>query len=427
MSLTKFKIERTGQHFYYDNDSGVLLDDNKKRLALPQVDPTAGDELGQFFGQKTKVNDPHTIKVTLGHGCNYSCGYCLQKDIGNPNERAANNLTPMLIKSIKRNLDLHNIERFELWGGETLLYWKDIMKIMEEFDREGMTWYIPTNGTPLLDKHIDFWMKLKGNVAIGISHDGPAHEQLRGKEFLHKKVNVFRRIQEECYPKIQFSFNSVISKTNYDLFAINDFFSNFLKKYNLKPVILNYELGRVYDEEMAQNSAHHVISGDEIPKYRKILREYLNQHLKQMKDIGYSKDGKLLANSLFHIGMGVIPFAQSLKHEKTPLLKTNCGVDDSRLISLDMMGNVKACQNTDDSFIAGSLVDLKGVVLSKIDIDRDDFCGPCPVRRLCRSSCPLDLGTAVFHTNHEIEFAHHSEIMLAAFRLLFQSDITFET
>jgi len=427
MSLTKFKIERTGEFFYYDNKSSVLLDNNKKRLALPVKDPSAEAELKGRFGRNTKDNNPETIKITLGHGCNYSCGYCMQKDIGNPDERPANGMTPMLIKNIRRNLDISETNRIELWGGETLLYWNDIQALMTEFDHEGITWYIPTNGTPLMDKHLDFFMQLKGEVAIGISHDGPAHEELRGKEFIHKKVEVFRRIQDECYPKVQFSFNPVISNTNYDLFKINDFFHSFLKENNLKPVALSYELGRVYDEQMAENSAHHVISGDDIPKYKEILRRYLSTHLEYMETNGYSRDGELLPTNLFHIGAGVVPFAQTLRHEKTPLLKTNCGADDSRLISLDLMGNVHACQNTDDSFIGGSLVDLKGAVISRITTDRDDFCGECPVARLCRSSCPLELGSAVFHTNHAIEVVHYSEILLAAFRLLFKSDISFET
>ncbi len=427
MSLTKFRIDRTGQHFYYDNTASVLLDDNKHRLYLPCIDPAAEDELSPYFGQHTKVNNPHTIKITLGHGCNYSCAYCLQKDIGNPDERPSNLLIPQLIKKIHNNLDLSSIERIELWGGETLLYWNDITRLMVEFDREGLMWYIPTNGTPLMDKHVDFWMKLKGTVAIGISHDGPAHEQLRGKEFLHKKVNILRRIQDSCYPKIQFSFNTVISKTNYDLFAIDQFFSTFLHNNNLNPTNLNYELGRVYDRDMVSNSANHIIQDDDIPKYRHILRAYLQAHTQQMSDTGYNKRGKLLTNSLFHIGLGVIPFIKSLRHETIPLIKSNCGADDSRLISLDLEGNVHACQNTDNSFVGGSITNLSGVSISRITTDRSDFCEDCCVQRLCKSSCPLQLGNAVFLANHAIEFAHYSEIQLMAFQILFESKVTQET
>lgn len=427
MSLHKFEIVRTGEHFYYSNENNGLIDDKGNHLSRPFVEPADWDQLKERFGKDTVVKNPETIKITLGHGCNYSCGYCMQKDIGNPDERPVNGLTPMLIKNIRRHLDLSDMTRIELWGGETLLYWKDMMPIMEEFDREGITWYIPTNGTPLMHKHLDFFMKLKGNVAMGISHDGPAHESTRGAEFLHKKVDIFRRIQDECGTKVQFSFNPVISRTNFDLFKINDFFVEFFAKNNLKQKQLSFELGRVYDETMAKNSTHHVIAGEDIPKYNDILTRYLDAHIEQFKTMGGTQDGPLLATNLFHTGMGVLTYARTLQEQKVPLLKTNCGVDDSKLMSMDMMGNVRTCQNTDENYTGGNLMHIKGIKIKKIDLNRDAHCGSCEVRRLCKSSCPLDLGSATFKTNCAIEKIHYRAIQKAAFKLLFNSDIVMST
>lgn len=423
MSISKFLIVRTGEHFLYDNETNGLLAPNGKHLSTPFIQPADWDDLKDRFGTDRIAKKPETIKITLGHGCNYSCGYCMQKDIGNPDERAVNGLTPMLIKNIRRHLDTSDTTRIELWGGETLLYWKDMMPIMEEFDREGVTWYVPTNGTPLMHKHLDFFMQLKGNVAMGISHDGPAHESTRGPEFLHKKVEVFKRIEQECGTKVQYSFNPVISRTNYDLFAINDFFVEFFEKNNLAPKQLSFELGRVYDETMAKNSTHHVIAGDDIPKYKDILTRYLNAHIDQFKQIGSSSSGDLLATNLFHTGMGVLPYTRTLQEQHVPLLKSNCGVDDSRLISMDMLGNVRTCQNTDDSYVSGNLMDIKGIRIKNISLNRDDHCSTCDVRRLCKSSCPLDLGSATFLTNCAVEKVHYRAIQHAAFKLLFNSDV----
>ena len=423
MSISKFEIVRTGEHFYYDNETNGLLDPNGKHLSAPFTASPDWDDLKDRFGTDRIAKNPETIKITMGHGCNYSCGYCMQKDIGNPDERAVNGLTPMLIKNIRRHLDTSDTTRIELWGGETLLYWKDMMPIMKEFDREGVTWYVPTNGTPLMHKHLDFFMQLKGDVAMGISHDGPAHESTRGPEFLHKKIDIFKRIDDECGQKVQYSFNPVISRTNYDLFLINGFFFNFFNLNTLKPRQLSFELGRVYDEEMAQNSAHHVITGDDLPIYQGILERYLYAHIFQHKTMGESKEGLLLATNLFHTGMGVLPYARTLQEQHIPLLKSNCGVDDSRLISLDMLGNVRTCQNTDDSYISGNLMDIKGIRIKNITLNRDDHCGTCDVRRLCKSSCPLDLGTATFRTNCALEKIHYRAIQQAAFKILFNSDV----
>lgn len=423
MSVSKFQITRTGEYFYYDNETNGLLNSNGKPLSQPFVEPVDWDDLRDRFGTDRIAKNPETIKITLGHGCNYSCGYCMQKDIGNPDERAVNGLTPMLIKNIRRHLDTSQTTRIELWGGETLLYWKDIMPIMEEFDHERVTWYIPTNGTPLMHKHIDFFMQLKGTVAVGISHDGPGHEMLRGPEFLHKKIEVFQRIDQECGTKIQYSFNPVISRTNYDLFKINDFFCEFFAKYGIDQRQLSFELGRVYDESLTDNSTHHVISGKDLVTYEEILRKYLAAHIEQLRTVGATKRGTLLATNLFHTGMGVLPYARTLREQHVPLLKSNCGADDSRLISMDMMGNIRTCQNTDDRYISGNLMDIKGIRIKQIKLDRDDHCGACDVRRLCKSSCPLDLGSVTFQTNCNVEKLHYRAIQQAAFKLLFDSDV----
>lgn len=426
MSFTKFKTtSKTGEpvFFHYNNANNGLYDGNMNPLSVPWTPPADWDDLKDRFGTTSLSKKPETMKVTLGHGCNYNCGYCMQKDIGNPDERPVNGMTPMLIKNIRRHLDTSEVKRFELWGGETLLYWRDIMPIMEEFDREDITWYIPTNGTPLMKKHVDFFKQLKGNVAMGISHDGPGHTSIRGPEFLHKKVDVLRQINEECNGKVQYSFNPVISRTNYDLFQINDFFGEFFDKNNLQQKGLSYELGRVYDANMAENSTHHVITGEDIPKYREILRRYLDAHIDQFRTVGETMNGKMLSTNLFNTGMGVLEYVRSMQQQKMPLLRSNCGVDDSRLISLDINGNVKTCQNTDDSYNAGNLMFIKGIQIKRVDLNRDDHCGTCEVRRLCKSSCPLDLGKAVHYTNCAIEKTHYREIQLAAMRILFGNEV----
>lgn len=421
--ISTYTLATSGIHFGYDNVTHGILNDRGAPLTLP-ADPTQDiSDLVQRFGTETKTKTPETIKISLGQGCNYSCGYCMQKDIGNPDERPPNGLTPTLIKSIRQRLDTSQTSRIELWGGETLLYWRDIVPIMEEFDRAGVTWYIPTNGTPLMEKHINFFAQLQGNVAMGISHDGPGHEQLRGKEFLHRKVDVFRQIAELPQGKVQYSFNPVISRTNYDLFAINDFFVDFLDRNNLPRKQLSYELGRVYDSTMAKNSTHHVICGPDILTYRELLLQYLRGHLSEYRAGGTPT---LLATNLFHTGLGVVPYARTLSQQRPSIVRTNCGVDDSSLLTMDMMGNVRTCQNVDETFNSGSLMHIKGIKIKQVNLTRADKdpCKSCDVKRLCKSSCPLDLGDDVFNTNCALEKVHYRTIQRVAFELLFNDAVT---
>ena len=221
-SITKF---RSGNiEFYYDNYTNGMYDKDMNPLSKP-VEPTdAYNDVIKETRSRVKSDKPFWIRILLGHACNYSCDYCMQKDIGNPDEREKITTTEQFIQQLSK-LDMSRLEKIDLWGGETFLYWKTMVDIMLAYDREGLTWFIPTNGTPLQMKHIEFFSKLKGTVTIGVSHDGPGHERLRGEEFLHKKIEILKAAQK--IDNIKFSFNPVLSRTNYNLFDINNFFYNF--------------------------------------------------------------------------------------------------------------------------------------------------------------------------------------------------------
>ena len=55
----------------------------------------------------TKNNKPYWVRILFGQACNYSCEYCLQKDIGNPDERNKIETTDKFIEQLSK-LDLSN-------------------------------------------------------------------------------------------------------------------------------------------------------------------------------------------------------------------------------------------------------------------------------------------------------------------------------
>ena len=422
-SFKKFKIERTGEYFYYCNYDNGIYDADKNPISevtLPTPEWEAvTDEVRRTLG---KSNQPHWIRILLGHACNYSCGYCLQKDIGNPDERAKITTTDRFIEQMSK-LDLSLVTKIDLWGGEPFLYWKSIVPIIEAFDRPGLTWFLSTNGTPLQMKHIEFFSKLKGDVELGISHDGPEHERLRGEEFLHKKVDVLRAIQQSR--NIRFGFNCVLTKTNFDLFKINKFFYDFIVSNNLdtNKMGIGWILGRNHDYENQLNSATHVIDKSTLDDVRNTLNRYMVAGIEQFID--QSKDHNLLKNSLFTGNMGVMPYMQTLKKQILPTITTACGVDDSRVLSLDMMGNVRVCPHTDESYISGHIEDLPNVRLQKLDFDRyEKHCGSCEVFRLCKSNCPIEVPNAVFYSNCMLEKVWHGAVQNAAFCVMFKSNVS---
>lgn len=413
MSQTAFKIEKTGEVFLYDNALNTIVGPNGKPMGLES-------ELIAADPRFDKSDTPMTIKVILGHACNYNCSYCLQKDIGNPAERPKNIMTKELIKKLQKHLDLSKLARIELWGGETFLYWNDIIEIIGALDRPGLEWYLPTNGTILKLKHADFFSRLQGKVQIGISHDGPGHESLRGPEFLDRKVDVLRALRAIG---VEYSFNAVISTTNYDLFAIDRYFHSFLDNNGLDFVPVVYELGRTY-ETGACATENHVITATQIPEYREILKAYLRRHTQEYFHNDKWTSDMLLPTSLFHFGGGVLSYAKSLRQQSPIHHYSNCGADSPGLITVDMNGNLRTCQNTNEEYIYGNVASIGTAKVQKVDYNKNDFCSDCSVLRLCNRSCPLELPFETFLINHQIENAHYTEIQLSAFELLFESPIS---
>ena len=409
-------VTASGTKFFLDNHSLVLSTADNTPLFDP-LNPYVSDP--SRFNSVKKSDKPETLRVSLGQACNYSCSYCSQRDLGDPTERPPRLASATFVDTLHRNLDLDGISRIELWGGETLLYWNDIVNIMDNLDRPGLTWYMPTNGTTLMMKHVDYLSSLKGNVALSISHDGLGHATLRGKEFLHRKVQVLKAIQDTG-GKIQYSFNPVISARNHDLLAQNAFFRSFFAEHNLEQVSMNFELCRAYGDE---GSADNVIQGSEIALYRHNLRDFLDAHLEQFKLHGSRRDQPLLMTNLFHSGFGSVPIARSFGRQKSLFVMTNCGVDDSRLISLDLEGNVRVCQNTDVRYTMGNLNDVGSIEMKGVKFRANAECSTCQVVQLCKGSCPIDTGDRNFNLNHEVEYVHYTEILMAALRLVFNQDV----
>ena len=420
-SITKFRAGNI--EFYYDNYDNGIYSSNMEPVSLVAEPTEEYKEVIKETRSRVKSNKPFWIRILLGHACNYDCDYCMQKDIGNPDEREKITTTEYFIEQLSK-LDMSRLQKIDLWGGETFLYWKTMVEIMTSFDREGLTWFIPTNGTPLSMKHIEFFKTLKSTVTIGISHDGPGHERLRGEEFLHKKVDILKAAQK--VDNIKFSFNPVLSRTNYDLIAINDFFYKFAKENELdmNKLALSWGVGHNYDYDNASGSAHHVIAGESLADFKNILDRYMDANIEQYY---HNINNGIINNSLFHGGMGVLPYVQTLKQQILPTSTTSCGVDDEGVLSIDMKGNIRTCPHTDESFIGGHIEKLEEVKLKRVDLERyENHCKSCEVFRLCKSNCPIEVPDNVFFTNCAIEKVYHRAVQLYAFRLIFGTEVVKE-
>lgn len=425
MSYSKFKLNN-GSIFYYEIETNGIYNELGEPLSLPpEKDMSFYEEARQFHGTRKKTNKPTAVRILLGHACNYSCGYCMQKDIGHPEELPSNKNLQPFIDSLEEHLDLENLERIELWGGEPFLYWNDMKPLMKYFDKKGRHFYISTNGSPLRMKHAEFFAELESTVTMGISHDGPGQERLRGED-IFDKASVIETLQtlDKMYPHVQFSFNSVISLTNYDLFAINKYFKNVADRLNLTNVKLSYTMARIYDETNSQNSADHVIKGEHLQNFKAIFEDYLTECINQLKIYGRTDKRPFLEANVFDGKLGVIDYAKTLQSQVPVTMTSGCGADASDVLSIDLQGNVRLCPHTSEKFIAGPISNLKGIRIIQLDIDRKGtHCLNCHVRRLCKSSCPIKFPDEVFMQNCRIEKVWNGTIQKKAFELLFGQSV----
>ena len=454
MSFSLFETE-SGIRFYYDNINNQILEvDGTPVTPGMIVDEATANYANQTFGKTTKHNRPVGIRILLGHACNFSCAYCLQKDIGNPSEIPKNIMLNSTIKTIEKTLVLDDLVRIELWGGEPLLYWKDMVELIKYFDREGLTIGITTNGSALRPKHAELFATLKSHVAISISHDAAMQGMLRGNDPLDNASVVETLRMFDRLDNVHYGFLCSLTNTNFNLFEINDFFRDRILQLGLRTNSISYSLGRTYSEsntfdpssalgcnvledgtQAPAGSATHVIHGENLEIFRGMLFEYLEQHYLQMID-SYV-DGRptifgktaaetpLLLCDIYEspIGYSVLEYASKTLNG-TPIIETtNCGADMTDVLSIDINGNVRTCVHTGEDHIAGNIKNIDHVNIQRMNLNRESHCGTCVNRKLCRSSCPIDLDDDTHIINCNVEKVWYGELQKAALRLIMNEPV----
>lgn len=446
---------QSGREFFYNNRENSLTDVAGVSVGMRHADVSGYQEVANaVYNKKTKTSKPKALRILMGHACNYSCVYCMQKDIGNPDELPKRKNLDKFFEDVNSNFDLSDLERIELWGGEPFLYWNDMVPLMKNFDADGITFSISTNGSCLSAKHAEFFSTLRANVVLSISHDGPMQEQLRGEEILGRKRVIDTLKMFDDLPNVIYGFQCSITNNNFNLFEINDFFRGHIIENGLKSNSLSFSLGRTYQEggngfdylgcniidgadKKTSDSQLHVIHGDNLKKFRIILRNYLEAHYQQM--IGNGFDGEepsvfnmsveqlpLLMCDIYQgsIAYSVIEHSRKLLNKEQILETTNCGADMSDIISLDLDGSVRTCPHAGEKYVHGHISNIKGIRILSLNLTKKDtHCADCSNIKLCRSSCPLDLPEETFLTNCSVEKVWYGEIQLASFRLIFGEKI----
>ena len=340
-----------------------------------------------------KSRAPKVLKIQLGLSCNYSCSYCSQAhQIG---DATLSKLTD--VEAFLENLDSWMEgapERIELWGGEPLVYWAKLKRLIPALAERfpAARFLIITNGSLLDREKLDLIHRY--DIDIGLSHDGPGQDQ-RGPDPLENPEQ--RRWIEALLAerKGHVSINTVLTAQNYDLAAIKAWFQERLGPdvpLSLEGVVNVYDAATLLGLGRFDEADLHAL--------RRSVFESL------VSDPGS-----------FGLDKRVRDFLTSLKTRRPiSALSQKCGMDRPEHIAVDLQGNVMTCQNTGAKGVhkIGNVGEFDEITLdTATHFAFREECMSCPVVQLCKGSC-MFLEGEFFKQSCANEFAFNMGVLMAA-------------
>ena len=310
------------------------------------------------------MNDSGVVfNIILGTACNWHCEYCIQDKGGianrkhDPKEFADKLLAFINQKGIKE------IKRFSYWGGEPLLYQRQIEALLEKFS--GLKTKKPhrtiTNGSLMNDEFVA--MANKYHMLINVSyHDGQLAKEQWEKCLHIENLNVTSLIHHE-----RLNFDEFYGKWQW----IREEFGRCVNWF-VYPMLSVDGVGSKY-----------ALTKDDVDVYVKNLYSYLDK----LDDVFYRK------------AISVLFFA--FKMGDTSRDYTNFCYNPENY-AIDLQGNRYLCHhNCSDSAIVGNVFSKTIPILSEsqnnvISRSLTPECMSCPALRYCRGGCYRYIGQSVY-------------------------------
>lgn len=187
----------------------------EKAVAAKEVPAVEKRDMFNYSERFNSLEDLGAIYLLLGAACNMSCRHCVQTPI-----KGCFNLSPHgkeLSQEVKdfivawSNLPWkyaeNNPRRLYFWGGEPLLYWETIKKLVLEFKKNGVknvSYRIFSNGLLLNDEIVDFCNE--NNIWFIMSYDAPnaraARNAVPSKEACKKFLRIRKRTVNTVFSAI---------------------------------------------------------------------------------------------------------------------------------------------------------------------------------------------------------------------------------
>ena len=373
-----------------DGDGAPLLGDVRP-FEYASVDRIAPDAPGW------KSREVDTLKIQLGLGCNYNCGYCNQASAvaGAPVTRTAD--ADRFLATLDQWL-VGAPQRIEFWGGEPLVYFAKLQRLVPALRRRfpAAVLFMVTNGS-LLDEEVIGFIE-RWDLHVAVSHDGPG-QHLRGPDPFddpqraHWLRELWRRRRGGELPRV--TFNVVLTPANADIATTRRWLAERIRDDD---IVLDTEgVVSVYDDRTLNGSG------------RWSEADYARLH-RSIVD-GFMTGDALAYLSIRHKAQD---FVSSLQRRRPgAALGQKCGMDEPGHLAVDLHGNVMTCQNTgaQGKHRLGHVSGLEAVALdTATHWSHRECCSHCPVVQLCKGGC-MYLDGAHFAQSCENEYRYNRAIL----------------
>lgn len=173
------------------------------------------------------------ISINMGKACNFRCKYCFE--VKNGAVESKESLYPKtfdrvieLLHVLQENNDLVHVE---FWGGEPLIYFKDVYRIVKEFSMyDNVEFFMYTNGS-LVNKYKKELLELKNLIGkrlqVQVSYDFHNEENNQRVQLGKTVMETDKVVKEAIHFFDDNGFNFGIKSTC----TVNDLENNIYQQY----------------------------------------------------------------------------------------------------------------------------------------------------------------------------------------------------
>lgn len=364
--------------FFFDTKTNIITDSNNNEV-IPQYynhnwDYTKNFTRGYNPYKKGTVN--WLLEIVLGFNCNFHCNYCSQNLVrGTQYSGSPKDVKPFIEKLKKSRLDCHQIQ---LWGGEPLVYWKTIERLIPELRKlyPSVSICMTSNGSLLTLDKVKFLLRYR--VALFVSHDG-YNNHGRPKDVLDDSAVVEAIKYYINHDNDNFAFATTPNHNGTNVIEIANYFKNRLQYDNYRVNLGVHNIVRCHVSRDVNQVLACKLTEQDLQTYQQSIYQALNAYDKNFYGLkSLIKKKNWLIDSI-------------IARNRIETVRAECKIPFSDGLITDLKGNILICHNHAgiDNKILGQLDDLENVnPLGYNCWMNKQRCIDCLCIHGCKGGCP---------------------------------------